>query len=286
MMGIVEKLRVRVGIPALVVTAGLTVSIGQGWFGAVTLARVSPPAPASVTATECEGDACSQVAVTFDESKQQYRAVNNSADRWARVTASNEAASAGACLAPGKDAYLPLKSIAGPYHAAYAEVRCGEAAVEDNLFAAGCSASLTLPQAIFLSRLLEGRGRNFPPRLVWELARVSESTFWRGVKSFDLAVSKAAGEHPELNEMEEHRRVAEILRRDLFPEFTRLWTGSLEVHTFQQAHATGDGHGIAARKKSIPTKAKRANGTRQAPAAPEPADGHLSRGFGEALRAK
>jgi hypothetical protein len=151
-------------------------------------------------------------------------------------------------------------------------------AVEDNLFAAGCSASLTLPQAIFLSRLLEGRGRNFPPRLVWELARVSESTFWRAVKSFDLAVSKAADEHPELNEMEEHRRVAEILRRDLFPEFTRLWTGSLEVHTFQQAHATGDGHGIAARKKSMPTKAKRANGTRRASAAPEPADGHLSRG--------
>jgi hypothetical protein len=62
-----------------------------------------------------------------------------------------------------------------------------------------------------------------------------------------------------------------------FDGFT-VYVRSLEVHTFQQAHATGDGHGIAARKKSIPTKTKRANGTRRAPAAPEPADGHLSRG--------
>jgi hypothetical protein len=77
-------------------------------------------------AAECEGDACAQVSVTFDESKQQYRAFNNSADHWARVTASNMAASASACLAPGKDTYLPLKSIAGAYHAAYAETRCGE----------------------------------------------------------------------------------------------------------------------------------------------------------------
>jgi ParB-like nuclease domain len=151
-------------------------------------------------------------------------------------------------------------------------------AVEDNLFAAGSSATLTLPQAIFLSRLLEGRGRGLPPRLVWELARVSESTFWRAVKSFDLAVGKAAGEHPELNEMEGHRRVAEILRRDLFPEFTRLWTGSLEVHTFRQAHAAGEGHGGGGRKISRRSKPKSANDARREPDAPEPADGHPSRG--------
>jgi hypothetical protein len=77
-------------------------------------------------AEECEGDACSQVTLAFDESKQQYRAVNNSADHWARVTASNMAASASVCLAPGGVAYLPLKSVAGAYHAAYAEARCGE----------------------------------------------------------------------------------------------------------------------------------------------------------------
>lgn len=151
-------------------------------------------------------------------------------------------------------------------------------AAEDNLLAAGSSASLTLPQAIFLSRLLEGRGMPLPPRLVWELARVSESTFWRAVKSFDLAVGKAAGEHPELNEMEEHRRVAEILRRDLFPEFTRLWTGSLEVHTFRQAHAADEGRGGGARKTSRRSKPESANGTRREPVSPETADGRLSRG--------
>ena len=78
-------------------------------------------------AAECEGDACAHVTVTFDESKQQYRAQNNSTERWARVTASNMAGSASACLAPGGEAYLPLKDIAGAYRAAYAEARCGAA---------------------------------------------------------------------------------------------------------------------------------------------------------------
>lgn len=74
--------------------------------------------------SECEGDACAQVAVAFDESRQQYRARNNSADRWAKVSAGNLAA-AGACLAPGAAEYLPLKSIVSPYRAEFAEPRCG-----------------------------------------------------------------------------------------------------------------------------------------------------------------
>jgi hypothetical protein len=107
----------------LAVLAGLTLS-GQG--GSHALARgLSSPRPAFA---ECEGDACAQVSVTFDESKQQYRALNNSPDRWVRVTASNMAASASACLAPGKEAYLPLKSMTGAFHAGYAEARCGEEA--------------------------------------------------------------------------------------------------------------------------------------------------------------
>jgi hypothetical protein len=124
-----KTIKLRAHFLALAMFVGLTAPIVSGRFGAHALARELTPSPSSLSVvTECEGDACSQITVTFDESKQQYRAVNNSADRWARVTASNEAASAGACLAPGKDAYLPLKSIAGPYHATYAEVRCGEAA--------------------------------------------------------------------------------------------------------------------------------------------------------------
>lgn len=96
---------------------------------AVTLSvQLGPHGRASArpwVAAECEGDACAQVAVTFDEARQQYRAQNDSADRWVRVTASNLAASAAACLAPGASAYLPLKSVVGPYRAAYAEPKCG-----------------------------------------------------------------------------------------------------------------------------------------------------------------
>lgn len=75
---------------------------------------------------DCDGDACSQVTLTFDDAKQQYHAQNNSSDRWARVTASNLAATASACLAPGKDAYLALKGINGSYRADYSEPKCGE----------------------------------------------------------------------------------------------------------------------------------------------------------------
>lgn len=109
--------------PVSAALLALTTLMTPGQYGA--FART--PSRASTTAvTDCEGDACAQVTVTFDESKQQYRAVNNSSDHWARVTASNMAGSASACLAPGREAYFPLRSISGAYRAAYAEVRCGE----------------------------------------------------------------------------------------------------------------------------------------------------------------
>jgi hypothetical protein len=152
-------------------------------------------------------------------------------------------------------------------------------AIEDNLFAAGSSASMTLPQALFLSRLLEGRGRSFPPKLVARLARVSESTFWRAVKAFDFAVGKASGEYPKLEELEPHRRVAEMLRSDLFPDFTRLWTGALEVNSFHRAHANAyGGRKGAARKNSNAADSKKSKNTQRAPTAPESADrGHSPR---------
>lgn len=152
-------------------------------------------------------------------------------------------------------------------------------AAEDNLFAASSSASITLPQALFLLRLLEGRGRSISPKLVARLARVSESTFWRAVKAFDFAVGKAASEYPVLEDMEAHRRVAEMLRRDLFPDFTRLWTGALEVNSFHQAHADAyGGRKGTARKGSTTANTKKSMGTRRAPAAPESADrGHSPR---------
>jgi len=121
-------LRLRAALMSLALMIGLVAPMASGRFGLVTLARTHRPPSVLGVAEECDGDACSQVSLTFDESKQQYRAQNNSAEHWVRVTASNVATSANACLAPGKDAYLPLKSIAGTYHAAYAEERCGEPA--------------------------------------------------------------------------------------------------------------------------------------------------------------
>jgi|SRR5215213_3302676 len=120
-----KRLRLRTAA-LLAVLAGLAALAPSLQGGPLAFAH--GPASFHPAASECEGDACSQVSLTFDESKQQHRAVNNSADRWARVTASNMAASASACLAPGKEAYLPLKSLSGPYQAAYAEARCGEEA--------------------------------------------------------------------------------------------------------------------------------------------------------------
>jgi hypothetical protein len=146
-------------------------------------------------------------------------------------------------------------------------------AVEDNLFAASSSASMSLPQALFLARLLEDCGRGFPPKLVTQLAGVSESTYWRAVKAFDFAVGKAPSEYPDREELEPHQRVAEMLRRDLFPDFTRLWVGALEVNSFYQAHAgTYGGNKGAARKSSDAANSKKAKGTRRATAAPESAD--------------
>lgn len=91
------------------------------WCAAGTAAgSAAPPTP-----PECEGDACSQVTLTFDEAKEQYRVQNNSSDRWVRVAAANLGAAAFVCLAPGKEGRLNLKSVAGPYRADFAEAWCG-----------------------------------------------------------------------------------------------------------------------------------------------------------------
>jgi hypothetical protein len=138
---------------------------------------------------------------------------------------------------------------------------------------------MSLPQALFLARLLESRGRGLPPKLVAQLAGVSESTFWRAAKAFDFAGDKAPGEYPDREGLEPHQRVAEMLRRDLFPDFTRLWTGALEVNSFHQAHAgTYGGSKGAARKNSNAANLKKSKGTWRAMAAPESADkGHSPR---------
>lgn len=99
----------RLGIAALMMLAVLTMSVRHG----------------AASAVECEGAACQQVTLTFDEAKQQYRVQNNSADHWVKVAASNLAASAYACVGPGKAEDLPLRSIAGSYRADYSDQTCG-----------------------------------------------------------------------------------------------------------------------------------------------------------------
>ena len=112
-------MKIHIAYRALMLAVALAV-IGLSGRHA-TLATVTRPA----VAAECEGDACAVVAVTFDETKQQYRAQNNSPDRWVRVVAANVASASDLCVGPGKAGYLQLKSIVGPYRAGYAEPRCG-----------------------------------------------------------------------------------------------------------------------------------------------------------------
>ena len=69
---------------------------------------------------DCEGDACSQVSLTWEESKQQFKA-HNSSDNWVRVRAANLATDVSLCVEPSKDAYLSLKSVVAPYHAHYGQ---------------------------------------------------------------------------------------------------------------------------------------------------------------------
>lgn len=121
----INPTRIRVAAASAVLFASAALML---WGRDGSYARAGALSTLLSAAEECEGDACGQVTVTFDESRQQYRVQNNSAEHWARVTASNMAASASACLAPGREAYLPLKSISGAYHAAYAEAKCGEEA--------------------------------------------------------------------------------------------------------------------------------------------------------------
>lgn len=106
--------RTRGHIAVLAASVVLTLSGQVGALGRV----------ASTPALECEGAACAHVVMTFDEAKGQYRVQNNSADAWVRVSASNLAASANACVAPGKAEYLRLKGIVGAYRADYGS-SCG-----------------------------------------------------------------------------------------------------------------------------------------------------------------
>ncbi|HEY9401486.1 MAG TPA: hypothetical protein VIQ24_02245 [Pyrinomonadaceae bacterium] len=99
-------------------------------IGLVTLAHTAssagatentfPITPVSATSTslDCEGNACTQVTLTFDEAKQQYKVQNNS-NRVVRVEGSDWAGGKSIAVEAGKTDYLPMKSFVGAYRANY-----------------------------------------------------------------------------------------------------------------------------------------------------------------------
>lgn len=108
-------------------------------------------------------------------------------------------------------------------------------AIEDTLFNSPASSRPSLAHMIVLARALKECGGECTPRQVWEAAGVSPSTYWRADGSFVRSLSRILTAHPKLERLNFSRRVAEIIRRSLDPQLTRLLSGDLEVNTFHQA---------------------------------------------------
>jgi hypothetical protein len=95
--------------------------------GAEPSIRLSTPAATNAntdlswtpSVTDCEGNACAQIVLTWDSAKQDYKVQNTSQDQWVRVSAANLAASSRICIRPSGTAYLSLTSIVGRYQANY-----------------------------------------------------------------------------------------------------------------------------------------------------------------------
>lgn len=107
-------------------------------------------------------------------------------------------------------------------------------AIEDNLYNPATAATISLVHAISLARALQACGGTYSAPRICELARVSESTFWRAMSSLDSTLQKISPKHPEMAELEFSQRVSEIIRRNLEPPFTQLFAGEIEVHTYHQ----------------------------------------------------
>jgi hypothetical protein len=108
-------------------------------------------------------------------------------------------------------------------------------AIEDNLFNKFGSSRLSLTHMLVLARALRECGVECAPRHVWEAAGVSPSTYWRAEGSLVRSLGEIIGAHPELVELAFARQVAEIIRNDFAPHFTRLFSGDVEVNTYHQA---------------------------------------------------
>jgi ParB-like nuclease domain len=108
-------------------------------------------------------------------------------------------------------------------------------AIEDNIFHAATSSRTSLTHMIVLARTLKECGRECIPRQIWEAAGVSPSTYWRADGSLSQSLGQILLAHPELKALDFPRQVAEIVRKDLAPQLTRLLAGDVEVNTFHRA---------------------------------------------------
>jgi len=109
-------------------------------------------------------------------------------------------------------------------------------AIEDNLFnPTAASSRLSLAHMIVLARALKGCGVEPTPRQIWEAAGVSPLTYWRADGSLGQSLGRVLTAHPELQELDFSRQVAEIIRNDLAPQLTRLFAGDMEINTFHKA---------------------------------------------------
>lgn len=88
---------------------------------------------------------------------------------------------------------------------------------------------------IILASALNECGGECTPRQIWEAAGVSPSTYWRSDGSLDQLLRQILSSHPELQGLSLSSQVAEIIRKDLAPQLTRLFAGDVEINTFHQA---------------------------------------------------
>jgi len=67
---------------------------------------------------DCEGTACSQVTLTWDNDNKQFR-VQNDSDRRVRIDVTTFAGDSTIHVEPQKSQYLLVKTFNGPYRANY-----------------------------------------------------------------------------------------------------------------------------------------------------------------------
>jgi hypothetical protein len=108
-------------------------------------------------------------------------------------------------------------------------------AIEDNLFNSPASSRPSLAHMIVLASSLNECGGECTPRQIWEAAGVSPSTYWRADGSLSRSLRRILTAHPVLQGLSLSSQVAEIIRKDLAPQLTRLFAGEVEINTFHQA---------------------------------------------------